>query len=259
MNIAVLSPRNLNLDRLERLVEPAKSKAIAMIAEANAMGIDVCVVATERTIKEQNLLFAQGRTRPGKKVTNARGGDSIHNYRLAWDLCPVVNGRLDWNNTQLFNRLGAIGERHGIAWGGHFKSIVDKPHFQFTAGLTLRDLKNGKRPFAAASITDHQGKESAPAIKELTVDKPVSKQTGGTAKKSNSKDGAKLKTHEIIIEANGASFGEEEKKIMEARGGFKLYISSDKKKLSCQGEEPDLQKIQKVALERGWSAAIYKL
>jgi peptidoglycan L-alanyl-D-glutamate endopeptidase CwlK len=228
---------NLHVERLERLIEPARSKAIAMIAEANVAAITVCVVCTERTVQEQNALYAQGRTKPGKIVTHAKGGDSIHNYKLAWDLCPVVEGKLNWNRADLFNKLGAIAEKHSITWGGNFETIVDKPHFQFTGGLSLAEIKRGRRPAAktaAGSASQATGKPDA-------TDKP------------------KLKTHEIVIEANGAPFSEEEESILEQRGGFKLYATTDRKKLTCQGSESDLMLIRKVAKERGWTISIRQL
>jgi len=138
--------KNLHLEKLDRLLEPANHLAMAMITEANKQGIYVCVVAGERTNAEQAKLYAQGRTAPGKKVTNAGPGNSIHNYRLAWDLCPIINNKLVWGRIDLFNKLGAIAKKLGITWGGTFRSIVDKPHFQATGGLTLSQLKSGKRP-----------------------------------------------------------------------------------------------------------------
>lgn len=152
------------MERLDRLIEPAKSLAKKHIAEANRQGLYVCVVATERTNAEQNALYALGRTKPGKRVTNARGGESIHNYRLAWDLCPVVDGKLAWNRTDLFDKLGKIAVDLGITWGGNFKLFMDKPHFQATGGLTLAGLRAGLKPAQTSMPT---GKPS-PAASKLT-------------------------------------------------------------------------------------------
>jgi peptidoglycan L-alanyl-D-glutamate endopeptidase CwlK len=46
---------------------------------------------TLRTIAEQNELYAQGRTKAGKIVTNAKGGQSYHNYGLAFDIVLLVD------------------------------------------------------------------------------------------------------------------------------------------------------------------------
>jgi hypothetical protein len=54
---------------------------------------------------------------------------------LAIDVTPIENGEINWNGD--WNRIGKIGIQHGFEWGGNFKSIVDKPHFQMTFGLKL--------------------------------------------------------------------------------------------------------------------------
>ena len=38
------------------------------------------------------------------------------------------------------------GKKLGLTWGGDWKSIVDKPHFEYTEGLKAADLRAGKRP-----------------------------------------------------------------------------------------------------------------
>lgn len=108
----------------------------------------VTIYFTYRTVKEQNELYAKGRTTRGPKVTNARGGYSYHNYGLAFDAAPLVNGKIDWNNVSLFEKMGQIGMSVGLEWGGNWKSFKDTPHFQWTGGLTIKELLAGKRPVA---------------------------------------------------------------------------------------------------------------
>ena len=218
--IMVTATSNLKTERLNNLDEPARSKAIAMIAKANSQGIAVLVVCTDRSIAEQTALYALGRTRPGKIVTNAKGGDSVHNYRLAWDLCPVVDGKLAWARHDLFDKLGAIAVELGIIWGGNFKKLKDKPHFQYTGGLTLAGLKCGLRP-------------------------PIAKQT--------------TKTYKIVIDANGAPFSESEQVKITQNGGFAVYMSADRKTLSTQGSVDNLTKVQKAAVARGYNACIKRI
>ena len=114
------------------------------IAKCKEAGIELSIYCTYRSVAEQNALYAQGRTKPGKKVTNARGGQSYHNFKVAYDCGPVLNGNIAWNREDLFKKIGAIGESLSLEWGGHFKSIVDLPHFQDTGGLTLKDFQAGK-------------------------------------------------------------------------------------------------------------------
>jgi len=129
---------------LKELHPYVQQKAEKLISECAAAGINILVTQTYRSIAEQDALYAQGRTKPGKKVTNAKGGQSYHNYRLAFDIVPLVNGKPAWDRLDLFDKAGEIGKRIGLEWGGDFKTIKDRPHFQYTQGLTYYDLQNGR-------------------------------------------------------------------------------------------------------------------
>lgn len=104
-----------------------------------ANGIKVILTAGFRSIAEQNDLYAKGRTKPGKKVTNARGGDSWHNWGLAADYVFVINGKVTWDGP--WATFGKIARECGLEWGGDFKSIVDRPHVQWTQGKTLAQMR----------------------------------------------------------------------------------------------------------------------
>lgn len=115
------------------------------IAKCKEAGITVIITSTYRDNEKQTQLYNQGRNgNPGKIVTNAKAGQSIHNYRLAFDFCPMINGQAAWQDTLLFIKCGSIGKSLGLIWGGDFKSIKDIPHFEYTNGLSLADLQAGK-------------------------------------------------------------------------------------------------------------------
>ena len=99
--------------------------------------------STYRCRAYQDHLFAQGRTRPGNIVTNARGGESFHNFRLAFDIFQNIRGQ-EWSNTDFFATAGRLWREMGGEWGGDWVGFVDRVHFQFTGGLTLRDLQGGR-------------------------------------------------------------------------------------------------------------------
>jgi peptidoglycan LD-endopeptidase CwlK len=68
--------------------------------------VDILITCTYRSSIEQDALYAQGRTKPGKIVTNAKGGQSEHNYTIngkpsskAFDIVPLVNGKCVWSET----------------------------------------------------------------------------------------------------------------------------------------------------------------
>lgn len=113
-------------------------------------GLDVTILIAFRSWDEQDYQYTQGRTRPGAIITNAMGGDSYHNWGLAFDAAPLVNGVVDWNATALFNRMGRYGQQVGLEWGGDWTTyeidFVDLPHFQYTFGLSTEQLLNGARP-----------------------------------------------------------------------------------------------------------------
>ena len=106
----------------------------------------LAVTSTLRDLAYQSHLFAQGRTAPGKIVTNARAGYSWHNFGLAFDVVPIVAGVAFWDNRtksgiQLWTDIGSIGEELGLEWGGRWTRFPDMPHFQLTAGRTLAQLR----------------------------------------------------------------------------------------------------------------------
>ena len=114
-------------------------------------GIKIRATECLRTAKEQDALYAKGRTAPGSKVTNARGMDakSMHQWGVAVDIVIDMDADKDGDvdirdlyNVKLLNVVGKIGESIGLEWGGSWKSIVDKPHFQLPDwGSTPAKLK----------------------------------------------------------------------------------------------------------------------
>ena len=93
-----------------------------------------------RTFEEQDLLFDKGRGTGTKIVTFAKGGESYHNYGLAFDVIP-------WNykdhiaDYQNWSIIGAVGKRFGFTWGGDFETFHDRRHFQKTFGYDYRTLR----------------------------------------------------------------------------------------------------------------------
>lgn len=114
------------------------------IDNCKAQGIDVLITSTYRDAESQNALYAQGRTTPGKIVTNAKAGQSWHNWRCAFDFVPIVNGKAQWNDVATFERCGKIAESLGLEWAGRWTRFREMAHCQFTGGLTLADFQAGK-------------------------------------------------------------------------------------------------------------------
>lgn len=106
-------------------------------------GIDILITSTYRDYESQNALYSQGRTKPGKIVTNAKGGQSFHNHKCAFDFVPIVNGKAQWNDIGTFTECGEIAESLGLEWAGRWKKMKEYAHCQYTGGLTLAQLQSG--------------------------------------------------------------------------------------------------------------------
>lgn len=103
--------------------------ARALVHEAAEAGIEIKVISGTRTYDEQDDLYEQGRSKPGRIVTNARGGFSNHNHGIAFDIGVFKNGQYV-EESPAYAAVGAIGKRIGLSWGGDWTSIEDTPHFE---------------------------------------------------------------------------------------------------------------------------------
>jgi peptidoglycan LD-endopeptidase CwlK len=118
-----------------------------LILDCAAHGIDLLVTSTYRDFAAQTVLWQQGRSLPGSIVTNAKAGESFHNYHLALDFCPLESGKCAWNDSASFERVGLLAESLGMEWAGRWTGpLRELAHVQWTGGLTLWDLQNGKMP-----------------------------------------------------------------------------------------------------------------
>lgn len=117
--------------------EAALVKFEAKLAKA---GIKVKRTSGYRSFHEQGALFARGRTLSGPIVTNARGGQSWHNWGLACDYAFVVKGKVTWDGP--WARFGGIAVECGLEWGGNFEGFIDRPHVQMTGGKKIKEMHN---------------------------------------------------------------------------------------------------------------------
>lgn len=135
----------INSRKLSDLHPKVAAAAMQHIAECKAIGIDLLVTSTFRDYESQDSLYAQGRTAPGKVVTNARGGQSFHNFRVAYDVVPLRAGKPVWDaEDPIWKQVGDAGKACGLEWAGDWKKSKEFPHFQLTGGLTLSDFQKGK-------------------------------------------------------------------------------------------------------------------
>ena len=144
----------ISIERLLLLHPKIRKPAILAFIEASmaltdreGMVVMMRVDNTLRTFPAQDALYAQGRTKPGKIVTNAKAGQSYHNYGLALDFFLLVNGKAVWDIKSDFDKdliadwmeVVRIFKNHGFEWGGDWE-FVDNPHFQMVFGLSWKVL-----------------------------------------------------------------------------------------------------------------------
>lgn len=134
-------------------LHPELQKKIAQLQDiCKKNGIKIGISQCLRTTAEQDALYAKGRTAEGFIVTNCKGStySSMHQWGVAFDfyLSMDVDGDGQtsddaFNNASgLFDKVGKLGQSIGLEWGGSWKSVVDKPHFQLPDwGSTAKKLK----------------------------------------------------------------------------------------------------------------------
>lgn len=125
------------------LLPLVERKALELINLCASSGTPIKITVGYRSIEDQNELYAQGRTKKGTIITNAKGGDSFHNYRVAFDVYFINEG---YNGN--WKQFRKIAKSLGFEWGGDWTSFPDKPHVQYTLGYTLNDFKQNKVDFS---------------------------------------------------------------------------------------------------------------
>ena len=120
--------KSANAARLSAVKPELREKCERLLRLAELEGYNLIVTQGFRSIEEQNALYAQGRTKPGKIVTNAKGGQSNHNHGKAVDFAFVVNGEISWDD-KLYQNIGRWARQVGLNWGGNW-NFSDKPHVE---------------------------------------------------------------------------------------------------------------------------------
>jgi peptidoglycan L-alanyl-D-glutamate endopeptidase CwlK len=132
----------VNSRLLSDLLPDVEQMCRSMIKDCQSAGIELIVTSTYRDYEAQLALFCQGRSTPGRIVTNAAAGYSWHNWRRAFDVVPVVGGKAIWDDDYMWRKCGDIGKKSGLEWAGEWVTFKEMPHFQFRGGHELQELLN---------------------------------------------------------------------------------------------------------------------
>lgn len=150
----------VSVGRLEKLHPLLKEEAIKLFAAAEKAltgNAKPRIVFTLRTMAEQQAIYDQGRKTKGPIVSNAKPGQSFHNWGLALDFCLIIDGKtVSWNTLKDYDddrrsdwmEVVNIFKAAGWSWGGDWKSLKDYPHLEKTFGHSWQTLlqlySNGK-------------------------------------------------------------------------------------------------------------------
>ena len=138
---------------IARLLPSVRPLARALFFKALEHGIQINILSGFRSYAEQDALYARGRraVRGEKIVTNAHGGQSTHNFGIAFDIGVFEGGRY-LRDSPKYKAVGVLGEELGLEWGGNWTSLVDQSHFEmrpaWSKGMsnrnTLAELRRRK-------------------------------------------------------------------------------------------------------------------
>lgn len=139
-----------DIDQLHPFVREKVKELQAICKEKN---IKLGIGETYRTDERQDYLYAQGRTRPGAIITNAKGSEkqSYHQWGLALDFFQNIKGS-EYERSFL-KTVGEIAEGLGFVWGGRWL-MQDTCHLEMTFGLDINELKAGTKVEYAKAYQD---------------------------------------------------------------------------------------------------------
>lgn len=156
-------PDSRKIDTLHPAFQPLVR---GWLDDCEAHGYPVLVVATMRDLATSEAYYAQGRKHPDEVnrlravaklgllkppfpvtnivITNAMPGYSWHNYGLAVDFAPIVDGKPDWkwdpsDPKDHYDEIADLAAARGMTWGGGWRTFKDAPHVEWHPGWTIKN------------------------------------------------------------------------------------------------------------------------
>lgn len=127
----------------------AQEPARKLLAHSRHGRFTCRIISGTRSYAEQNALFKKGRFgNSGARVTNARGGESNHNFCIAWDVGlfdssgRYLTGSIP-SDTTAYEELAGDPEirQLGLEWGGSWRSFRDIPHYQIKSPYRISEIR----------------------------------------------------------------------------------------------------------------------
>jgi len=120
------------ISSLSELAPSVALRAFALVELARKAGHSIGVFETYRTAERQAWLYAQGRTRPGKIISNAPTVEtSWHGYGLAFDIA-FLSTKANWYwpaDISVWKSIADLAAPLGLASGINWRN-PDAPHYQ---------------------------------------------------------------------------------------------------------------------------------
>lgn len=148
-------------DKIALLHPSIRNEVADTIFNIGQKGVIIRIPQGFRSFEEQDALYAKGRTLPGPIVTNAKGGQSYHNYGLAIDFCLLhKDGTISWDMKEDMNEdhindwqevidaFGLKGFNSGMYW-----KFKDNPHLEKTFGYSFIQLL---QKYNAGKVDEHK-------------------------------------------------------------------------------------------------------
>ena len=169
----------ITIERIKTLHPKIRQEVLELYTKVNnqlGKGVRLRFSYTTRTFEEQDKLYAQGRNIKGNKVTNAKGGQSIHNYFLAFDIVLMYDKDGDGKFEEVSWDTKRDGDKDGISdWlevtkvftsAGYTNGFItngkkwDLPHFQRDFGLSWQKMKTkiDKKEYDSEKINGYEYK-----------------------------------------------------------------------------------------------------
>lgn len=142
----------ISIERIQKLHPSVRNEVKLILEECNnalTKHSKLRITHGLRTFAEQDALYNK---KP--KVTNAKGGQSIHNYGFAVDIVLLINQKeisyeikKDWDDDGISDWIECVNifKKHNWSWGGDWKKFKDSPHFEKVGFHNWRDLIDKKK------------------------------------------------------------------------------------------------------------------
>mgnify|MGYP002755311034 CR=1 FL=1 len=139
--------RNIDRDKIQFHFLCDEDSTDIPYDEIERLGGKVIVIPPyQKLFKYQKELYSQGRTKPGKIVTNCDGYTHKSNHQAKSDgyghavdfaiYDPSIPGNIDWDNNKKYKEVAehlkkvAAEMKISIEWGGDWRKFKDYPHIE---------------------------------------------------------------------------------------------------------------------------------